>query len=361
MFSRTLLILTLLLTAVAGCSDAPAQQETVQTVQPVKLFTVGSGSTQSYREFPAVIEAAKVARLAFRVGGEITEFPALPGTDVAKGDLIARLDPTDFQLLVDQAQARYELAQAQYNRTENLVEQGVISPQQFDEVKANLQVSKANLETAKANLRYTELRAPFAGTIAHVFVEAFETVQPQRPIATLQMNHAIDISINVPEQLFARVQRRTDYQPQVLFAAAPGQTFRASLKEWDATADPATNTYKVVFTMPAPTTFNVLPGMSATVRVDPSAVASQPSSGLLVPTSAVFSDTKKQVSAPYQVWVFDPQQQTVHPRTVEVGTVTDAHIEIISGLAEGEQIVVAGVYALREGQRVRPWVKEPGL
>lgn len=357
---RSILILFAVCT-LAACSEAPAQHESAAVVQPVKLYTVGSASSERFRDFPAVIEAAQVAQVAFRVGGEITQFPGQPGVRVKKGDLIAKLDPTDYQLVVDQAQARFELASAQYERTKNLVDEGVISPQQFDEVKANLEVSRANLETAKANLNYTELRAPFAGTIAHVFVENYETVQPQRPIATLQMDEAIDISINVPEQLFARVQRRTDYQPEVRFTAQPERVYRAQLKEWDSTADPATNTYEVVFTMPTPEDFNVLPGMSASVRVDSLAVSNQPANGVYVPTSAVFSETTESPSAAPRVWVYDPASQQVSQRTVTTGRVTGDAIEIVAGLETGEQIVVAGVHALHEGQKVRPWVKERGL
>ncbi|RUO50151.1 efflux RND transporter periplasmic adaptor subunit [Pseudidiomarina aquimaris] len=355
------LVLLFSLCTLAACSEAPAQQEREEVVQPVKLYTVGSASNERFREFPAVIEAAQVAQVAFRVAGEITQFPGQPGVQVQQGDLIAKLDPKDYQLVVDQAQARFELANAQYQRTKNLVDEGVISPQQFDEVKANLEVSRANLETAKANLNYTELRAPFAGTIAHVFVENFETVQPQRPIATLQMDEAIDISINVPEQLFARVQRRTDYQPEVRFTAQPEKVYRAQLKEWDSTADPATNTYKVVFTMPTPQDFNVLPGMSASVRVDSGAVSNKPADGVYVPTSAVFSATTETPEAEPRVWVFDPESQQVSQRQVSTGSVTGEAIEITAGLRAGEQVVVAGVHALRDGQKVRPWVKERGL
>ncbi|RUO56364.1 efflux RND transporter periplasmic adaptor subunit [Pseudidiomarina homiensis] len=357
---RSLLMLLSALT-LAACSEAPAQQEAETTVQPVKLFTVGSNNGERFREFPAVIEAAQVAQVAFRVAGEITEFPGQPGVQVKQGDLIAKLDPTDYQLVVDQAQARYELANAQFQRTKNLVDEGVISPQQFDEVKANLEVSRANLETAKTNLRYTELRAPFAGTIAHIFVEKHETVQPQRPIATLQMDDAIDISINVPEQLFARVQRRTDYQPEVRFTAQPERTYKAQLKEWDSTADPATNTYKVVFTMPTPTDFNVLPGMSAAVRVDSAAVSNAPAQGVYIPTSAVFSELTDAPQAQPKVWVYDAEREQVQQRNITTGSVTGSSIEVVDGLREGEQIVVAGVHALQNGQKVRPWVKERGL
>lgn len=361
MAKRTL-VLGVSLLLLSGCDSAPAVQQQTNSVQPVKLLTVGTTEQQRFREFPAVIEAAQVAQVAFRVGGEIIEFPAKQaGTLVAQNDLIAKLDPTDFQLVVDQAQARFELADAQYQRMKNLVEQGVVSPQQFDEAKANLEVSRASLETARANLRYSELRAPFAGTIANVFVEPFETVQPQRPIVTLQMDGAIDISIRVPEQLFARVQHKLDYQPEVTFSARPELTFRATVKEWDATAEPTTNTYKVVFTMPTPTEFNVLPGMSATVRVDTFEVSTRAQNGVFVPTNAVFSDSTTAIASGHRVWVYDAATQRVEQREVQLGVVTDASIEVLAGLTPGEQIVVAGVHALTNNQRVRPWVKERGL
>ncbi len=349
------------LALVSACSEAVSDDARRPAVQPVKIYQIQDTDSRGLRSFPAVVEAAEVAQLAFRVGGEIIEFPVRPGSRVEQGQLIARLDPTDYQLVVNQAQAQYDLAEAQFTRTENLVAKEVISPQQFDEVRASRDISKANLETARANLRYTELRAPFAGTIAHVFVEKHETVQPQRPIATLQLDNAIDVSIRVPENLFSQVQRQTDYQPDVIFPAAPGERFKATLKEWDAMADPASNTFKVVFTLPTPPAVNLLPGMSATVLVDTHAVMAVQADTLLVPPSAVFSPTGQPADDGFYVWVYQADGGTVTRRAVTVGDVGSAGIEIVEGLAIGDQIVVAGVHQLSEGQPVRPWVKERGL
>lgn len=363
MTQRTLiLLLTCSSVLLAGCQpQAPADAAPAPVVQPVKLFQVPAQQSAQYRDFPATVEAAQVAQLSFRVAGELAEFPVKAGDDVVRGALVAKLDPRDYQLVVDQAQARFDLAQAQFARTENLVDQGVISPQQFDEVKANLDIARANLDTAKSNLSYTELRAPFAGTIAHLFVERFETVQPQQPIVTLQMNDAIDVSINVPENLFARVRRNSDYRPDVIFASAPDTRYSATLKEWDAVADPATNTYKVVFTLPSPTDLNVLPGMTARVRVDINAVSEQASSAQIIPASAVFTPRTVATDSAPKVWVYDPQSQQVSMRSITVAAVTERGIEVATGLNPGEQIVVAGVHALTDGQQVRPWQKEPGL
>ncbi len=363
-YHQPLVICVCLLSLFALSACQPAAEISADSDErgvAVKVYTIDANQQQRLREFPARVEAAQVAQLAFRVGGELTEFPAKAGDEVQQGQLIAKLDPTDFQLVLDQAQARYDLALAQFARSENLAKQGVVSPQQFDEVKANLEIARANRDTARANLNYSELRAPFAGTIAHVFVENFETVQPQRAIATLLLSDAMDISIQVPENLFARVQRNTDYQPEVRFSALPDQRFRASLKEWDSVADPASNTYRVVFTMPTPTEFNLLPGMSATVLVDASAVSSLLSPYPLVPASAVFVPTDRSVASGPYVWLIDPTDSTVALQPVSVGAVTAQGIEITSGLAFGEQIVSAGVHSLQAGQKVWSWQREPGL
>lgn len=360
--ASTMVIMLATVASIGGCQPAPQQNARADDRGvAVKIYTVAGNQQQRLREFPALVEAAQVAQLAFRVGGEISAFPASAGDEVQQGQLIAKLDPTDFQLVLDQAQARYDLALAQFARSENLAKQGVVSPQQFDEVTANLEIARANRDTARANLNYSELRAPFAGTIAHVFVENFETVQPQRPIATLLLNDAIDISIRVPENLFARVQRNTGYQPEVRFAALPEQTFRATLKEWDSVADPASNTYRVVFTMPTPSQFNLLPGMSATVLVDTSVVSSLVSSYPLVPASAVFVPANRSTDSGSFVWLIDPQTSTVSLQPVTVGAVTGQGLQITSGVQFGDQIVSAGVHQLQAGQKVWSWQREPGL
>ena len=354
------LVVTSLILLIAACGEAPAQSEKTQDARPVKLLTVTENSGAQLREFPGVVEAAKVAQLTFRVAGEITELPVRPGAEVKQGELIARLDPTDYQLAVDQAKAQYELAQSQYQRNKVLVSEGVMSEAQFDQIESQRAVAKSNYETAKANLEYTELRAPFDGVIASLAVEAYENIQPKQPIVTLQISNAVDVSIQVPEQLFARVKKQTDYEPMIRFDAAPEFQFRAHLKEWDSQAGPATNTYEVVFTLPKPDNLNVLPGMTATVVVDMSQVLRSTITGILVPTKAVFTNGSDTEQPPSYVWVVG-DDMTVEKRKVVVGTATNDGLTIVSGLEEGETIVVAGAHQLREGQEVREWQRERGL
>ncbi|MDV6327968.1 efflux RND transporter periplasmic adaptor subunit [Idiomarina sp. PL1-037] len=347
--------IALVAVVMAACSEQ-AQVNDTQQARPARLMQVTEADGPRLREFPAVVEAAKVAQLTFRVAGEIIELPGRPGTEVKKGDLIARLDPTDYQLAVNQAKAQYELALSQYERNKVLVNQGVMSEGQFDQIESQLAVAKSNYETAKANLRYTKLTAPFDGVIAKLAVENYENIQPKQPIVVLQISNALDISINVPENIFAKVKRQADYQPEVRFDAAPDSTYPAHLKEWNSQSDRATNAYEVIFTLPKPEDINLLPGMTATVIVDINEVLRSSNIGMVVPSKAVFTDTDDVA----YVWVVDDNMR-VQKRKVVIGPMTNEGLTLLNGLKPGEKIVTAGVHQLEENQQVREWQRERGL
>ncbi|TRW50378.1 efflux RND transporter periplasmic adaptor subunit [Aliidiomarina halalkaliphila] len=362
--SRTaLLIIPFVALFVSACSEVA--QETSDVLRPVNLYTVGHHSSGDIRRFPAVVEATQTADLTFRVGGEIHELPWRPGQAVNQGDLIAALDPTDYELTVAQAQARAELAEAQFRRLERLLDQNIISASQFDEARAEVQVARANLNTAKANLGYTRLTAPFAGVIANLHVELYENIGPQQPVVTLHVDDMIDVSIQVPERLFAQVRRETQYQPDIVFDSMPDTIFKGQLRQWDRIADPATNTYRVVFTLPTPKNGNILPGMTASVIIDSQQVLPQQQDTVRVPISAVFVPPNSPLQHQERmVWVYQSENGDsgiLEQRRVTIGPASSSDILIVAGLQQGEQVVIAGVHQLHEGQRVRPWVRERGL
>ena len=90
-----------------ACSEQAQQDEAEPVVRPVKLFNIGNNSEQSIRSFPAEVVANQGSYLAFRVNGELLEFPALAGQHVEKGELLAKLDPEDFQLQYEERKARF--------------------------------------------------------------------------------------------------------------------------------------------------------------------------------------------------------------------------------------------------------------
>ncbi len=344
----------------SGCQPATTPEHSAQP-RPVKLFSVGENPLQQIRQFPALVEPTENARLTFRVAGRLQKLTVRPGQQVQQNEMLAQLEPTDFKLKLEQASARYQLAKAQYERADKLLAQKLMSQAQFDEVKAQLQVADADLKTSQTNLSYTELRAPFSGTIARLLVENHENVAAQQAILELQLRDMVDVVIQVPEDVIALVRKDASYQPEVVFDSYPAQKYRATIKEWDTRADAATNSFKVVFSLPAPKEFNVLSGMTANVVADLGQLTRQQQPVLTVPASAVFVPADKPLDGDRYVWVYQPAEGIVSRRPVVPGKLSGERLEIISGLSGGEQVVSAGVHQLSEGQAVRPWQRERGL
>jgi len=346
---------------ISGCEQA-VEPKSEPAVRPVKLFTVNSGGLGVIRQFPAVAEPSENVRLTFRVSGKLTQVLVRPGQTVKEGELLAKLDDTDFALIVEQASARFELAKTQYERAQQLLGQKLVSQSVFDEAKAQFQVAAADLKTSKTSLSYTELHAPFGGIISRQLVENHENIAAQQPIFELQLRDSVDIVIQVPEDVISNVKKDLDYQPEVVFDSHPQFRYRAKVKEWDARPDPATNSYKVVFSMPNPQDFNLLSGMTANVIAEMDKVSRIESHVSYIPANAIFSPANQQIAEQQNyVWVYNAATQQVNLRAVSIGELTSAGLAVTDGLKPGEQIVSAGVHQLVEGQKVRPWQRERGL
>ena len=138
---------TLSLTAVAmaGLLAAAACEqpipETVEMVRPVKMLEVSGGSARGRLEYPAQIAATTDAEIAFEVSGLITDFPVVQGQFVRAGDLLAQIDPRDFEATLDAVRAQRNVAYADYQRYQDLYAADAASLQE-------LEVSRRQFEVA---------------------------------------------------------------------------------------------------------------------------------------------------------------------------------------------------------------------
>jgi RND family efflux transporter MFP subunit len=352
-----------LLTGLNACGNEGTEVK-AEIIRPAKIITVGDPLAGSKRVYPGEVEAGDRSEQAFRVGGELVKLPTKAGMRVKQGQLLAQLDPTDFQLSVDEQQARYDLSNIQFKRTETLVKQKLIPESDFDKAKSNLLSATADLRLAKAQLSYTKLLAPFDGVVSILNVKNHENVRQNEVILVIQTTDNIDITFNLSENIISTLKKRrgSKYHPNVVFDTYPGNTYETTVKEFDTEADPQTRSYKVTLTMPAPKEFIALPGMSVNVHLDFSKIVKNPSSTLVVPVEAVFAPEDKNLkSKTHMVWKVDSATMQTQSTQVSIGQINSQGIEIKSGLQSGDQIIVAGVNFIKEGQKVKPWIKEEGL
>lgn len=345
-----------------ACSKAEAPKAAPEVVRPVKLMTIGAGEETLNRSLPGRVRAAKRVELAFQIGGTLIAIAVKQGQRVKKGDLLARLDPRDFEVALRDAKAQMERAKAllrlskiEYERLARVkaADPGAVAQSHLDRAAerramahADLQTAAAAVDAAELKLSYTYLKAPFSGIVSSRLVDNYQEVQAKQTVFSLDDLSLIEVYVEFPESLMAPIRSPAAYQICAEFAPATGKRYPLTLKEYSLRGDPKTLTYQVVFQMPQPHEVYIFPGMTATVSTEPKKGAARP---ILIPTVALFA---QQGRSP-EVWVVDTQNMTVHLRKVKTGSLAGADsIEIAEGLQEGETIAVSAVNQLREGMKI---------
>ena len=348
MDTRKLSYITLLLASsflLAAC-EKPVETF-VAASRPVKTIVVGGDITGDTRTFPAEVDAIQKADISFRVSGKIQKIFVKEGDEVKKGQVLAELDPTDFEITLKDRKASYSTAKANFDRAVELVEKGAISKVEHDNLRAQFHTAKANLQSAKQDLIYTKLKANFDGQIAKRYVENFEEVILSKKIFALEDVSSLKIIIDVPENIMIAVDKSRDRALYAKFDSIKNKQFPLTFREAATKADPSTKTFKVTMQMTASEKFNILPGMTGTVYAEVLASESHSDTPITLPVSAVISNSEKQAT----VWIVDEKTMTVNPKNVTAGMMTGDSMRI-DGLNLGDRVVIAGAAFLRNDMKV---------
>ena len=338
-----------------------------ELIRPVKTVTLRSNGKGGLWQYYGTLQGGKRVDLSFRVSGPVRNIKVEKGASVKKGQLLAELDPRDYQTQLKQAQAQQKQAQAQYEnaaadfrRYENLYKQKVIPKSTYDTYKTQMDVALSSLNVAKASttavrdsLKDTELRAPFDGVIVDRMVESFQDVTAKQTIFILQDISMLEIVFNVPENDVIWATRAASANPsspvsiRAKFDAIDDKIFPLTIKEFVLQADRGTNTFPVIAEMPQQKDIMLLPGMNATVEVEFSDLEGG-ERVFAVPQTAV-------VTSGDQTYVWRCENNVVKRISVKQNAPhNNGFIEISSEqLKDGNMIVVAGAHLLHEGQKVR--------
>ena len=365
---RRAFILVIALLGVASC-DRGARRQAETSPRPVREFRVVDANIIAGRAFPGQARSAREAMLSFRIVGRIEERRVKTGDQVQEGDILATLDTTPYQVELDRvtsnlkrAQAAYANAASQLNRDKYLLSKDIVAPARFEiseseakQTQAEVRSLEAAQERARLDLGYTELRAPFAGIVSAVFAEAFEEVNPSKPVMRLIDPVDVEMIVNVPESLISLVPHVIDLR--ATFDAFPGIEIPAEVTEISAEPSESTRTYPVKVLLTPPPGVSILPGLAGRLRGKPGPEIAQQMKGVIIPLSAAFSPDDAKGSF---VWVVNEAARTVHRQPVTLGEPLVGGVSVTEGLSPGNLIVAAGVHSLREGQAVRVLEAEGG-
>lgn len=342
-----LILLTSIL-AISACTEPPKE---VKTVRLVRAMQIGDAKALTGRHFPGRAKAADEINLAFDVRGKLNKRPVKVGDNIAKGQLIASLDPRDFISTTKEKRAAYQNAKANFNRAKELIKKSFISQAEYDRFNAATRMASAELDKAMKAQSDAILKAPFSGYISELYVENFQAVQAKQKIARLVNITQIEMIINIPESMISLAPHAENIS--IVFDAFPNHKIPAEIKEIGKEASKTTRTYPVTLVMNQPKGIKILPGMSGnatghvkqTVKGNSTAIK-----GIKIPASATYSPKNDGKS---YVWLINPKTNTVHQQAVSLGKISNTGINVSEGLSSGDWIATAGVHYLNEGQEIK--------
>jgi membrane fusion protein, multidrug efflux system len=354
-----LFIVFLFGTLLVSCKEEIQEKQIIRPVRFIKVYSTGGSRV---RIFTGVAQAGSESKLSFRVPGTVLKIPVLVGSNVRKGQLISELDPGDYQLQVQQAEAALTQAQAQarnassnFDRIRSLYEANSQSKSNYDTARAvnesaNAAVLSAQkqLELAKSRSSYTRLIAPVNGAIASVLVEMNENVQAGQPIVLLTSVSQIEVKLSIPEVLITQIKEGSDVK--VKFDAIPDSEFSATIFEVGVAATGIGTTYPVTVRL-AENEKAIRPGMAATVACQ--FEYKNEREHYFLPSHAVVEDRQGRF-----VYIVKPIKNeqgfgVISRRAISMGDLTTDGIEIFEGLVDGDMVVTAGVSRINDGMKVK--------
>ncbi|EKP0262613.1 efflux RND transporter periplasmic adaptor subunit [Aeromonas sobria] len=350
----TVLSSTLLL-LLSGCgADAttPPSQQPAQ-LRAVQVMTLADPVATRAHKFSGVLKSAHTTDLSFRVHGMLQELVATEGTRVRKGELLARLDPHDFQVSVSQGEAQlaeataaHQLARIELARIKRACADNAIADVNLDraisgEARAHAAVKLATqgLQKARDALAYSELRAPFDGVIGKRHIDNHEFVLPGIKVLTLHQPDQLNVVIDVPER---QVSRITIGQPGHLAWGQRQQDLAVTVTDIASIPSPLKRTYEVTLSLPRDQV-NLVAGKSVNVTLELPQQAETPL--FCLPAMAVNSQDRQ-----WHVWRVAQDHVTRIP--VSLHDQQQNTLCVSGELTAGDQLVVAGSAFVSEGEQV---------
>ena len=329
---------------IAGCGED--QEDAAPVIRPIRAMQVQTADTLEERWFPGQAKATQEVDLAFEVPGQLIDRPINVGDVVREGDVLARLDPRDYENELAAAIAARDRAKANSERMEQAGRTGAVSQQDVDDAMATYEANEARVRIAEKAVEDSVLRARFDSTVAATYVENFQNVQSKQPVLRLLDTSRVEMWINIPENLISYAAFVQDIRVQ--FDAFPGREFAAEIKEVSNEASLTTRTFPVNLILDQPGDLTILPGMAGRANGNVVLPEERRVEGDEIPISALGTDDQQSNF----VWIIDEAAGTVSKQAVELVRATPRGV-IVTGVAPGEWISTAGVNTLVEGQQVR--------
>ena len=294
------------------------------------------------------MEAVHGVMVSADLPGSVAKINFDSGKSVREGDVLVELDTREERAQLAALEAQRDLAKVNYDRTEQLVKEGVISRLEYDQATAQQKQTEANVGAIRATIERKTIRAPFSGVLGIRKVNLGQYLSAGSAIVQLQSLNPIYVNFGLPQQALGQVHVGRDLR--VTSEDIVGKAFTGRVTALDSVVDQATRNVQVQATLANPEG-KLQPGMFVQVVV----VQGESRPVITLPASAISY-------APYGDSVFvitdlkDQKGQTyrgVRQQFVKVEGSRGDQVAVVSGVNPGDEVVTSGVFKLRNGAAVQ--------
>ncbi|KQZ49962.1 hemolysin secretion protein D [Rhizobium sp. Root149] len=336
----------------SGCTEEKKAAE--QVIRPVKVVEVKARQAGPLLQYSGSIRARTEVPLGFRVDGKISDRLVDVGQRVKAGQPVARIDVTDYELSVRQAEAelasaekQVEISQLALKRAETLQSQNITSQSSLEQAQlasrqaiAQRDAAQSSLTQAKNRVGYGVLSSDVDGIVTAVNAEAGQVVAAGTPVIRVAQDGAKEIEVAVPEAEIRQFSPGKSVKTS--FWADGNLALEGKVREVAGSADQQSRTFTVRVSLPDNPALRL--GMTATISTEVSGSAP----GFVLPLAALAKQDGKSI-----VWLVDPASSKVQPHPVQVDGFAEDGVRIADGLKAGDLVVAAGTQFMQPDLQVK--------
>ncbi len=330
----------LILAGCKGGGDAqakPAEDKGPEAI-PVEVEKVARRAIAASYGNTATLEPRAESQVVAKTSGVALQVLAEEGQVVRAGQVLVRLDPDRARLQAAQSAAQLRKLEANFKRAQQLEAQQMVSANDLDQLRYDLENARAVNRLANLELSYTDVVAPISGVIASRDIKAGNFVQINSPIFRIVDTARLEATLNVPEREITKL--RAGQAVELTVDALPGRRFTGEVDRVSPVVDTGSGTFRVVASFAGDGDLQAGMFSRVAIRYD------QREDALVLPRRALLEDGGEPA-------VFAVRDGKAARVPLELGYSDGGWVEVRKGLAEGDAVVVAGKAALREGTAVQ--------
>jgi membrane fusion protein (multidrug efflux system) len=338
-YITSLIVLTALMNSCNKNAESKSAEEAESTAIPVEVGQVIVGDISAVFSGTANLEAEEEATVVAKVSGIIKKLYVEEGLYVKEGQILARLDDEQRVFRLNQARAELNKSKNEYERNQELFDKNLISADEFDKVKYEYEAKSAAYDIAELELNYSSIRAPISGIISERYIKVGNMINTNEPTFRITDFDPLNAVVFVPERQLSKLAK--GQRVEINVDAVPEHKFDGHIERISPIVDPNTGTFKVTIEVRDPYR-KLKPGMFGRVNI----IYDTHLKTLLVPKEAVLTEDKETA-------VFVIRDTIAFRHLVRCGYTNATHLEILSGLEQGDTVVTIGQSSLKDSLKIQ--------